>query len=121
MGESVDRVGALSAQSEAKDYRDCAYDQKDMESFFHTNADEIKIIYNGVDTKRYNGSLQQRMRGQLRNQWGVSENDVIFLFVSYDLKKKGIEPLVAAAAKLKRLEMTTSRFLLPAGSLIVHL
>ena len=76
--------------------------KKDMESFFHTNADEIEIIYNGVDTERYNSSLRQRMRGQLRAQWGVSENDIVFLFVSYDLKKKGIEPLVEAAAKLKR-------------------
>jgi len=75
--------------------------KKDMESFFHTNPDEIEIIYNGVDTKRYNGSLRQRMRGQLRDLWGVSENDVVFLFVSYDLKKKGIEPLIEAAAKLK--------------------
>ena len=76
--------------------------KNDMESFFHTNANEIEIIYNGVDTKRFNGSLRQRMRGQLRNQWGVSENDIVFLFVSYDLKKKGIEPLVEAAAELKR-------------------
>ena len=76
--------------------------KRDMKSFFHIDGDEIKIIYNGVDTKRYNSSLRKRMRGNLRNQWGVSENDVVFLFVSYDLKKKGIEPLVEAAAKLKR-------------------
>jgi UDP-glucose:(heptosyl)LPS alpha-1,3-glucosyltransferase len=77
--------------------------KKDMESFFHTNPNEIEIIYNGVDTKRYNSSLRQRMRGPLRKQWGVSENDAVFLFVSYDLKKKGIEPLVEAAAELKRI------------------
>jgi len=51
--------------------------------------------------KRYNGSLRQNMRGQLRVQWGVGENDIVFLFVSYDLKKKGIEPLVEAAAELR--------------------
>jgi UDP-glucose:(heptosyl)LPS alpha-1,3-glucosyltransferase len=77
--------------------------KKDMESFFHTNPNEIEIIYNGVDTKRYNSSLRQRMRGPLRKQWGVSENDAVFLFVSYDLKKKGIEPLIEAAAELKRI------------------
>jgi UDP-glucose:(heptosyl)LPS alpha-1,3-glucosyltransferase len=77
--------------------------KKDMESFFHTNPNEIEIIYNGVDIKRYNSSLRQRMRGPLRKQWGVSENDAVFLFVSYDLKKKGIEPLVEAAAELKRI------------------
>jgi UDP-glucose:(heptosyl)LPS alpha-1,3-glucosyltransferase len=76
--------------------------KEDMKSFFHVNADEIKIIYNGVDTERYNRSLRNRLRGPLRIKWGVNENDVVFLFVSYDLKKKGIEPLVEAAAGLKR-------------------
>jgi UDP-glucose:(heptosyl)LPS alpha-1,3-glucosyltransferase len=76
--------------------------KEDMQSFFQVKANEIEIIYNGVDTKRYNSSLRQRMRGQLRDQWGVSENDAVFLFVSYDLKKKGIEPLVEAAAQLKK-------------------
>jgi UDP-glucose:(heptosyl)LPS alpha-1,3-glucosyltransferase len=74
----------------------------DMELFFHAKPGEIKIIYNGVDTNRYNDSLRSRFRGQLRKQWGVSENDTVFLFVSYDLKKKGIEPLVEAAASLKK-------------------
>ena len=61
-----------------------------------------RIIYNGVDTNRYNNSLHSRLRGQLRKQWGVRENDTVFLFVSYDLKKKGIEPLIEAAASLKK-------------------
>lgn len=76
--------------------------EKDMESFFKTKPGEIEIIYNGVDTGKYNMSMRQRMRGQLRNKLNIRENDVVFLFVSYDLKKKGIEPLVEAAAKLKK-------------------
>jgi UDP-glucose:(heptosyl)LPS alpha-1,3-glucosyltransferase len=76
--------------------------KEDMKSFFHVDGDEIKIIYNGVDTERYNSSLRQRLRGPLRTKWGVNENDVVFLFVSYDLKKKGIEPLIGAATELKR-------------------
>ena len=76
--------------------------KEDMKSFFHTDGNEIKIIYNGVDTERYNSSLRQRQRGPLRTNWYVDENGVVFLFVSYDLKKKGIEPLIEAAAKLKR-------------------
>ena len=89
--------------------------KKDMESFFHTNPDEIEIIYNGVDTNRYNSSLRQRMRGTLRKQWGVSENDAVFLFVSYDLKKKGIEPLVEAAAELKRIGNNNFKIIVAGG------
>jgi UDP-glucose:(heptosyl)LPS alpha-1,3-glucosyltransferase len=90
--------------------------KKDMGSFFHTNPDEIKIIYNGVDTKRYNISLRQRMRGHLRDQWGISKNDIVFLFVSYDLKKKGIEPLVEASAKLKGIGNKNFKVIVAGGS-----
>jgi len=76
--------------------------QNDMVSFFHVRPDEIEIVYNGVDTRRYNRAALQPLRGRLRHQWGVREHDTVFLFVSYDLKKKGIEPLMDAAAVLKQ-------------------
>ena len=90
--------------------------KEDMQSFFHAKAGEIEIIYNGVDTQRYNSSLQQRMRGNLRNQWGVGENDTVFLFVSYDLKKKGIEPLIEAAAELKKTGNDNFKIVVVGGS-----
>jgi len=89
--------------------------KEDMKSFFHVGGDEIKIIYNGVDTERYNSSLRQRMRGQLRDQWGVSENDTVCLFVSYDLKKKGIEPLFEAAAKLRKIGNNNFKIIVAGG------
>lgn len=90
--------------------------KKDMEGFFHTNADEIEIIYNGVDTKRYNSSMRQRLRGTLRDQLSIRKSDVVFLFVSYDLKKKGIEPLVEAAAELKRIGNDNFKIIVAGGS-----
>lgn len=90
--------------------------KKDMQSFFHAKADEIEIIYNGVDTKRYNTLLQQKTRGKLRDQWNALDNDIIFLFVSYDLKKKGIEPLVEAAAELKRTKNNNFKIIVVGGS-----
>ena len=90
--------------------------KKDMESFFHTNPDEIEVIYNGVDTKRHNLSLRQQIRGPLRGPWCASENDVVFLFVAYDLKKKGMEPLVEAAAKLKMTGADNFKIIVAGGS-----
>jgi len=90
--------------------------KKDMESFFDTNANEIEIIHNGVDTKTYNRSLRKRVRGPLRNQWCVGENDTVFLFVSYDLKKKGIEPLIEAAAQLKKTGNDNFKIIVVGGS-----
>jgi UDP-glucose:(heptosyl)LPS alpha-1,3-glucosyltransferase len=90
--------------------------KKDMESFFHTTANEIEVVYNGVDTARYNGSLRQCTRGPLRDKSGICEDDIVFLFVSYDLKKKGIEPLVEAAAKLKKTGNDNFKVLIVGGS-----
>lgn len=77
--------------------------KKDMESFFKVDGKEIDIVYNGVDISRYNKELRQALRGPLRIQLGIKEDEVVFLFISYDLKKKGIEPLVEAASRLKKM------------------
>jgi len=89
--------------------------KKDMESFFRAKGTEIKVVYNGVDTSRYNQNLRHELRGPLRRQWGIKENEVVFLFVSYDLKKKGIEPLVEAASQLKKMSDTDFKIMVIGG------
>ena len=89
--------------------------KKDMVSFFKVDEKEIDIVYNGVDITRYNQELRQTLRGPLRKQLGVRENDVAFLFVSYDLKKKGIEPLVEAASRLKNTGHTNFKVVIIGG------
>jgi UDP-glucose:(heptosyl)LPS alpha-1,3-glucosyltransferase len=80
--------------------------KEDFISFYHINEKEIKVIYNGIDTAKYNRGLKERLRSSLRQRLGISDNDMAFLFISYDLKKKGIMPLIEAAAKLKKLNFT---------------
>lgn len=89
--------------------------KKDMESFFRVKGSEIKVIYNGVDTSRYNQNLRHELRGPLRKQRGIKEDDVVFLFISYDLKKKGIEPLVEAASQLKKMGNTDFKVMVIGG------
>lgn len=74
-----------------------------MSSFFKVNDADIRVIYNGVDTSRYNQNLRHDHMGQLRRQLEIREDDVVFLFVSYDLKKKGIETLAEAVSQLKQM------------------
>ncbi len=74
----------------------------DMASFYGINKDEIELIYNGIDTKRYNIRLRERLRFPTRERLGIKERDIAFLFISYDLRKKGIEPLIKAAFQLKK-------------------
>jgi len=75
--------------------------RSDMEAFFHFDGAEIHVVYNGVDTSRYTPNMRETLRGPLRKDLGIRDDEVVFLFVSYDLKKKGIEPLVEAASQLK--------------------
>ena len=80
--------------------------KEDFISFYRINEKEIKVIYNGIDTAKYNKGLKEHLKSSLRQRLGISDNDVAFLFISYDLKKKGIMPLIEAAAKLKKLNFT---------------
>jgi UDP-glucose:(heptosyl)LPS alpha-1,3-glucosyltransferase len=80
----------------------------DMASFYGINKEEIELIYNGIDTERYNIDIRERLRGPIRERLGLKEDDIAFLFISYDLRKKGIGPLIEAAAQLKKSQ--TGRF-----------
>ncbi len=89
--------------------------KKDMLSFFNVNDADIKVVYNGVDTFRYNQNLRHGHKGALRRQLGISDDDVVFLFVSYDLKKKGIEALAEAASQLQQMGNTGFKVMVVGG------
>ena len=74
----------------------------DMASFYHVPAGEIALVYNGVDTDTYSPAVRAAARGSLRARYGLADRDVVFLFVSYTLRKKGIVPLIHAAESLVR-------------------
>ncbi len=75
--------------------------RQDMHRAFGVDTEDIHLVYNGVDTDRFHPDLRRRHRGALRRQQGVQDSDIIFLFVSYDLKKKGMLPLIEAAGRLR--------------------
>ena len=77
----------------------------DMASFYGIGKEVIELIYNGIDTERYNIALRERFRGPMRERLGLKEGDIAFLFISYDLRKKGIVPLIEAVAQLRRSEV----------------
>jgi len=79
-----------------------------MASFYGINKEEIELIYNGIDTERYNIDLRERLRGPMRERLGLKEGAIAFLFISYDLRKKGIGPLIEATAQLRKSD--TGRF-----------
>lgn len=73
----------------------------DMIAEFGLDQTEVEVVYNGIDPGRFAAPALQPLRGKFRAKLGLGEDEVVFLFVSYDLKKKGLLPLARATAKLK--------------------
>lgn len=63
---------------------------------------DVEVIYNGVDTRIYNGTARQSHRLDVRNELGFKEDDRVMLFVSMDFVRKGLEYLLKAHARLHR-------------------
>jgi UDP-glucose:(heptosyl)LPS alpha-1,3-glucosyltransferase len=74
----------------------------DMVRAYSVDPGRVDLIYNGVDTARFNPGLRERLRGSFRSALGLGPEEVVFLFAAYELRKKGITPLIEAARLLKK-------------------
>lgn len=84
----------------------------DMEAHFGIDSEEIRLVYNGIDLSRF-GAVNRASREELRRNLGF-QDQVLFLFMAYDFRKKGVRYLIEAAGALHR-EAGPGRF----GVLIV--
>lgn len=73
--------------------------RRDMAERFRVNEDEIRLVYNGIDAKRF-GTCSAGRRDELRLRLGFDQ-EVLFLFMAYDFRKKGARQLVEAAGRLR--------------------
>ncbi len=89
--------------------------REDMSSYYGINEEDMILIYNGVDTTKYNPVSRDLLRDAGRKRLGFNDNDIVFLFVSYTLKKKGIEPLLEAAAQLKKRNVNNFKIIVVGG------
>jgi UDP-glucose:(heptosyl)LPS alpha-1,3-glucosyltransferase len=70
----------------------------DISSYFRVPKEDIMLVYNGIEPTRFSGSPDAKSEA-LRTRLGFNR-EVLFLFMAYDLRKKGIHFLVEAAARL---------------------
>ncbi|MEJ2717425.1 MAG: glycosyltransferase family 4 protein [Deltaproteobacteria bacterium] len=72
----------------------------DMAQHFQLDQDQIRLVYNGIETTRFsvaaNGSRDEFRRGL------VVDREVLFLYMAYDFRKKGAGNLVEAASILRK-------------------
>lgn len=73
--------------------------RRDMARHFNIPEGEIRLVYNGIDAKMVR-SVDEGAGNEIRHGLGYG-NEVVFLFMAYDFRKKGVSYLVEAAGKLR--------------------
>jgi len=74
---------------------------RDMQERFQYTSSLITLIPNGIDTKRFTGH-NRIYRSEIRDRYGLREDDFVFLFVAQNFTLKGFDVLLDAANKLGR-------------------
>jgi UDP-glucose:(heptosyl)LPS alpha-1,3-glucosyltransferase len=73
---------------------------RDFLRFHRIRPEQIRLVYNGVDTEQFSPAHRERHREAIRDRFGVRDDEAIFLFVGNDYHRKGLWPAVQATARL---------------------
>lgn len=76
--------------------------------------ERLRLVYNGVDVERFSPERRAEFRAPIRARFGLSESDVLFVFVGNDYHRKGLAQAVEAVARL-RSEGKPARLLVVGG------
>jgi len=66
------------------------------------HPEQIRLIYNGVDTERFSPEHRQTHREPLRRQLDVDEGEILLLFVGHSFGRKGLATAIRATVRLVR-------------------
>lgn len=67
----------------------------DIVRHYSVPAEQILVIYNGVDQARFHPSRSQEARAVVRNQWNIPLDAPVVLFVGSGFRRKGLDRLLA--------------------------
>lgn len=67
--------------------------------YYRVSDEKIQVIYNSVDTTRFNPAIRDRFRASIRTQHGIGADKLLILFVGNEYKQKGLPILLRAVAK----------------------
>lgn len=68
--------------------------------YYPVPEERIKVIYNGVDTVRFNPINKEKYKTEIRKKHNLSDNDFMILYVGSGFKRKGVSYLIEAVARL---------------------
>jgi UDP-glucose:(heptosyl)LPS alpha-1,3-glucosyltransferase len=72
----------------------------DFIRFHRVRPEQIAVVYNGVDCKRYSPAHRTVHRDIVRRQLGINDETVLLLLATHNFRRKGVLELLRAAARL---------------------
>jgi UDP-glucose:(heptosyl)LPS alpha-1,3-glucosyltransferase len=72
----------------------------DFVCFHGLKPEQIAVIYNGVDCRRFSPEHRTKYRATVRRQLNVRDEDLLLLLAAHHFRLKGVPEAVAAAAHL---------------------
>ena len=75
--------------------------KNDILKHYHCSQENILVVYNGVDLKRFNPENKNRHRQSVRKELGIPENSIVILFVGSGFERKGLKYLLQATQYLR--------------------
>jgi len=75
--------------------------RQDIIRYHQVSEDQIRLIYNGVDTKIFHPDLRQEIGSRFRERLGIGHQETVFAIVAQDFSRKGVDWMIRAAARLK--------------------
>jgi UDP-glucose:(heptosyl)LPS alpha-1,3-glucosyltransferase len=62
--------------------------------------EQIKVVYNGVDCRRFSPEHRSRRRELVRQQLGINDDTLVLLLAAHNFRLKGLPELLQVAARL---------------------
>jgi UDP-glucose:(heptosyl)LPS alpha-1,3-glucosyltransferase len=72
--------------------------KNDLLKYYNIPAEDITVIYNGVNIEEFSPLNRDRFRQELRRDTGIPETDIVLLFAANEFKRKGLRTLLEAIA-----------------------
>jgi UDP-glucose:(heptosyl)LPS alpha-1,3-glucosyltransferase len=86
--------------------------KKNVQDNYPLPDESFRLAYTAVDSNIAKKGGDNNRQKELRSKFGIAENDLVFLFVGTEFKRKGLDALLKAAASIPR---SNIKFLVAGG------
>lgn len=70
----------------------------DLKRYYHLPESDIHVIYNGVNIEEFSSEVRKQYRDRIRAALHIAADELLFLFVANEFKRKGLAVLLEAVS-----------------------